>query len=177
MPHKPSKIEISEEKWIEAKHIIKNGVQKKLSAAKKNIEIDKEIAAGIYIYALEEFGKLLLLKECKAVDGRYIIIYRDEFLDHGVKFTKAFDYLQDNESSECIVLNDEGGYTPDSYSWESFTIGLLAETTARLGIFYIDYTKSENDKYDIMKVPKMDENKLKIAINKLEEVINTFELH
>lgn len=118
-----------------------------------------------------------MLKECKAVDGRYIIIYRDEFLDHGVKFTKAFDYLHDNESSECIVLNDEGGYTPDSYSWESSTIGLLAENTARLGIFYIDYTKSENDKYDIMKVPKVDENKLKIAINKLEEVINTFELH
>jgi len=27
-----------------------------------------------------------------------------------------------------------------------------------------------------MKVPQVDENKLKIAINKLEEVINTFEL-
>lgn len=176
MPHKSSKIEISEEKWIEAKHIIKNGIQKKLSAAKKNIEIDKEIAAGIYIYALEEFGKLLLLKESQSVDGKYIIIYRDEFVYHNAKFSKAFDYLQNNGFSECIVLNDDGSFTPDSYSWKSYTIGLLAQTEARLGIFYVDFTKSENDKYDIMKIPKVDENKLKVAINKLEEVINTFEL-
>ena len=176
MPHKPSKIDISEETWIEAKCIIKNGIIKKLSAAKQNIDIDKDIAAGIYIYALEEFGKLLLLKECKAVDGRYIITYRDEFLVHGVKFTKAFDYLQDNGFSECIVLNDEGCYTPDSYSWKTFTIGLLAETEARLGIFYVDFTKSENDKYDVMKIPNVDLNKLNYAINKLQKVINRLEL-
>ena len=72
MPHKSSTIEISEEKWIEAKHIIKNGIIEKLSAAKQNIEIDKEIAAGIYIYALEEFGKLLLLKESQSVGDKYV---------------------------------------------------------------------------------------------------------
>ena len=33
--------------------LIKNGILKKLSAAKQNIDIDTEIAAGIYIYALE----------------------------------------------------------------------------------------------------------------------------
>ena len=114
-----------------------------------------------------------MLKECKAVDERYIITYRDEFLDHGVKFAKAFDYLQDNGSSECIVLNDEGSYTPDAYSWKSFTIGLLPQTKARLGIFYVDFTKSENE-YDIMEIPKVDKNKLINAINKLEEVIDTF---
>jgi len=175
LPHKPSTIEISEEKWIEAKHIIKNGIIKKISAAKQNIDIDIDIAAGIYIFALEEFGKLLLLKESKAVDKKYIITYRDGFVDHSFKFSKAFDYLQKNGYSECIVLNNEGGFSPN-FSWKGFNIGLLAQTEARLGIFYVDFTKSENDNYDLMKVPQVDENKLKIAINKLEEVINTFEL-
>lgn len=174
LPHKLDKIDISEEKWIEAKHIIKNGIIKKLSAAKQNIEIDKEIAAGIYIYALEEFGKLLLLKESQSVDGKYIIKYRGEFVDHSAKFSKASDYLQDNGYGECIVLNDEGCYTSKSYSWKSFTIWLLAQTEARLGIFYVDFIESENDKYDILKIPKVDPDKLNNAITKLEEVINTF---
>jgi hypothetical protein len=65
LPHISQEIHISKETWNEAKRLIKNGIIKKLSAAKQNIDIDTEIAAGIYIYALEEFGKLLLLKESK----------------------------------------------------------------------------------------------------------------
>jgi hypothetical protein len=73
LPHISQEIHISKETWNEAKRLIKNGIIKKLSAAKQNTEI----AAGIYIYALEEFGKLLLLKESQTVDGKYIIKYRD----------------------------------------------------------------------------------------------------
>jgi hypothetical protein len=96
-------------------------------------------------------------------------------LDHGVKITKAFDYLQDNGSSQCIVLINVGSYTPDSYSWKIFTIGLLPQTKPRLGIFYVDFTKLEN-KYDITEIPQVDVNKLRVAIKKLEEIINTFVL-
>jgi hypothetical protein len=70
----------------------KNGIIKKLSAAKQNIDIDRD-ATGIYIYALEESGKLLLLKESQTVDGKYLIKYRDVFRSHDFKFNKAFDYL------------------------------------------------------------------------------------
>jgi hypothetical protein len=73
LPHISQEIHISKETWNEAKRLIKNGIIKELSAAKQNTEI----AAGIYIYALEEFGKLLLLKESQTVDGKYIIKYRD----------------------------------------------------------------------------------------------------
>jgi hypothetical protein len=73
LPHISQEIHISKETWNEAKRLIKNGIIKKLSAAKQNTEI----AAGIYIYAFEEFGKLLLLKESQTVDGKYIIKYRD----------------------------------------------------------------------------------------------------
>ncbi len=57
---KPYEIEITQEKWSEAKLIIIEGIRKKLEAAKKLIKSDK-VAAGLYIYAVEEFGKLLLL--------------------------------------------------------------------------------------------------------------------
>jgi hypothetical protein len=73
-------------------------------------------------------------------------------------------------------LNDDGAFTLDAFSWRSFTIGLLAQTEARLGIFYVDFTKAENDNYEILKVPTVSPNKMNEAINKLEEVIDTFEL-
>ena len=176
MPHISQEIHISKETWNEAKRLIKNGIIKKLSAAKQNIDIDTEIAAGIYIYALEEFGKLLLLKESQTVDGKYIIKYRDGFRSHDFKFNKAFDYLQNDGYGKCIILNDDGAFTPDAFSWRSFTIGLLAQTEARLGIFYVDFTKAENENYEILKVPTVNPNKMNEAINKLEEVIDTFEL-
>ena len=177
MPHIPQEIHISKETWNEAKWLIKKGIIKKLSAAKQNIDIDTEIAAGIYIYALEEFGKLLLLKESQMVDGKYIIKYREGFRSHEFKFNKVFDYLQNNGYGKCIILNndDDGAFTPDAFSWRSFTIGLLAQTEARLGIFYVDFIKFENDNYGILKIPTVDKNKLSEAINKLEEVINIFE--
>jgi hypothetical protein len=107
---------------------------------------------------LEEFGKLLLLNDCKKVDERYIIKYRDEFVNHRIKFSKALDYLQNNNSDECIVLNDESSYIFESNSWKNFSKELLAEIEARLGIFYIDFTESKNDKekYDITKIPNID---------------------
>ena len=45
------------------------------------------------MHALEELGKLFFLKDCKTIDGRYIIKYRNGFVQR-VKASKAFDYLQ-----------------------------------------------------------------------------------
>jgi len=55
---------------------------------------------------------------------------------------------------------------------------LIAETEARLGIFYVDFFDLQNnkDKYDIMKIPNVNDNKLKDAINELENTVNNFEL-
>ena len=64
----------------------------------------------------------------------------------------------------------------ESYSWNNFSKELLAEIEARLGIFYVDFTESKNDKgiYDITQIPNIDKNKLKDAINELGSVINNF---
>jgi hypothetical protein len=82
LPHILQEIHISKETWNEAKRLIKNGIIKKLSAAKQNIDIDTEIAAGIYIYASEELAKLLLLEDYKTIDGRYIIKYKNGVVQH-----------------------------------------------------------------------------------------------
>ena len=106
---------------------------------------------------MEELGILLLLKDCKKVNGRYIIKYRNEFVSHQIKFGKAFDYLHNNNSDECIILNNESSYASDLNSWKNFSIELIAETEARLGILYVDFYDFQNnkDKYDIMKVPNV----------------------
>jgi hypothetical protein len=60
---KPKIIDIEEDLW---KQSIKNtyeGTVKKLQSARKLLEFDKDISAGLYTYALEEFGKMILLKD------------------------------------------------------------------------------------------------------------------
>ena len=170
---KPVEIEIDYEKWNETKRIIREGIKKKLDASKRLIETDKEVSAGLYIYAIEEFGKLLLLDESKLQSGKGKLNYRYEFVSHEVKFAKAFDYLQAHNYNKCIVLNDEGSFSPESFSWRSFTIGLIPKTEARLSIFYVDfvYTQGFNN-IDIMKIPLIDVGILRKAIDELENAIN-----
>jgi hypothetical protein len=170
---KPPQIEIDKEKWIQTKQIIKEGIKKKLDAAKRLVETDKEVSAGLYIYAIEEFGKLLLLDNSNLLDGNGKINYRDEFVNHELKFGKAFDYLQARNYNNCIVLNDEGSYSPQSYSWRSYTIGLIPRTEARLSIFYVDfvYTNTGTNNIEIMKIPNIDVEILKKGISELESAI------
>jgi hypothetical protein len=171
---KPVEIQIPIEKWNETKHAIREGIKKKLDAAKKLIETDKEVSAGLYIYVIEEFGKLLLLDNSKLTNGRGKINYQDEFVQHGVKFGKAFDYLQERDYNNCIVLNDEAGFDPKSFSWRGFTIGLLPKTEARLSIFYVDfvYTNDGTEDIEIMKIPVIDIEILRNGINELENAFN-----
>jgi hypothetical protein len=56
-------VTISEDKGKELIKNIHEGIIKKLQSARQLVDFDKEMAAGLYTYALEEFGKLLLIKE------------------------------------------------------------------------------------------------------------------
>jgi hypothetical protein len=170
---KPFEIDISEEIWTNIRELILQGIEKKINAAKKLLEIDKEIAAGIYIYAVEEFGKYLLLERSKPQNGLHKIPYRNQFTYHNVKFTLALDYFEEHGFEKCKVLNNEGSFSTKSYSWRSFTQGLLAKTEARLSIFYTDfiYSSTERDVIEIMKTPSVDAITLSDAINELESAI------
>jgi hypothetical protein len=152
----------------EAIDLIKTGIIRKLAAAKYMVEFDKEIAAGIYVYALEELGKLEVLKD--ALDSSHIVKYRDEFLWHGEKFPRAQNCVKKYYHPECINI---GGSFSEKFSDISFTQALETDTKARLGIFYIDFEHdTSNTATKVKKISYVNEDKLKAAIDGLEDVIN-----
>lgn len=90
---KPEKLDINNSLMEEALQYIKAGIIRKLAAARKMIDYDKEVAAGIYMFAVEELGKLNLLKESLKIENGYQINYKDQFLIHKIKFSEAVTYL------------------------------------------------------------------------------------
>ena len=105
----------------------------------------KKWQPGLYTYAVEEFGKLLLVKESK-VNNQYEI--DTEWFErpkaHKYKIPKAFDYLQQYKHDQCIVLT-EGDFVISDFYWRDLWVGLLADFQARLSIFYTDYKRKGNN--------------------------------
>jgi AbiV family abortive infection protein len=139
---KPGQITITDKVWDEAKKNTLKGIEEKISAAETivNNQASIDIAASLYTYALEEFGKLLLLKKLPKTksSNRRNVNYKNEFACHNKKFELAFDYLQNAGHEYCVVLNDQGSFSPKSFSWRSFNLGLLADFNARLSLLYTD---------------------------------------
>ena len=46
---------------------------------------DPTVSAGLYTFAVEEYGKYLYLKLLKPIDGKYYIDYSNEFTSHKKK--------------------------------------------------------------------------------------------
>lgn len=55
-------LEISDKLLQDTKNSIKRRIIQKLAAARKLVDFDKEVSAGIYVYAVEELGNLKVLK-------------------------------------------------------------------------------------------------------------------
>ncbi|HJU34752.1 MAG TPA: AbiV family abortive infection protein [Nitrososphaera sp.] len=140
---KPRQITITHKVWDEAKKNTLNGIEKKISAAETIVhsQASIDIAASLYTYALEEFGKLLLLRNLPKIksSNRRNVNYKNEFACHDKKFELAFDYLQNANHGYCLILNDRGSFSPKSSSWRSFDLGLLADFNARLSLLYTDF--------------------------------------
>jgi hypothetical protein len=168
---KPEKIVISEKIWKEIFHDTYENILRKLNAAKILIGDDAEMSAGLYTYAIEEFGKLLLLNQCIFQNGKCTIKYKDEFINHTYKIETAFDFLQENKSGQCISLN-AGSFSPCGYSWRGFDIGYLVDFELRLSIFYCDFLFDDNKKVSgVVTPPMVEEDLLRTAIDELEKVV------
>jgi hypothetical protein len=136
---KPNNIDISEDVWIKMMQHVRNGIFQKLNAVIKMNSIDKDIAAGTYIYAVEEFGKLLLLREAPSLNGKRGVKYAEEFVIHKVKSEKAFDYFQNNNFHVCMILAQGcPGQTSDveDGNWDRVIVDLGANTEVRLSILF-----------------------------------------
>lgn len=170
----PSEIIISNELHEEIISKTNEGILKKLRAARKLIDIDLEISAGLYTYAIEEFGKLLVLKRSISTrNGTRKILYRSEFTNHNHKFTIAFDYLNDHRIFECMIINT-GDFSIRNFHWKNYNVGLLADFESRLSIFYSDFERQEKEgaDYKITEIKQIDRDLLEKAIDILIEVIN-----
>lgn len=167
---KPERIVISETDWKQIFNVTYRNIQRKLDAAKSLIDHDAELSAGLYTYAIEEFGKLLLLKQGNFQNGKCTIQYRDEFVNHTYKFEIAFDYLQDNNAGHCILLT-QGDFSIQDFAWRDFYVGLPADFESRLSIFYSDLSIHDNGTVEIVPVPNVDEAYLRRALDGLEKIL------
>lgn len=173
--NKPSYIDIPEKLWKKMmQHVLKRIFQK-LNAVKNMQTIDLYVAAGIYIYAVEEFGKLLLLKNTNVLNGIRRVVYEKEFLSHTKKFKAAFDYFQANRYDSCLVLS-EGDVVSSDVVWSDAIIGLLANTGARLSVFYSDFVYDNNQNMIIETPPTIDLDLLQKASNELERASKEFHM-
>jgi hypothetical protein len=173
--NKPSYIDIPEKLWKKMMQHVLDGVFQKLNAVKNMQTIDLYVAAGIYIYAVEEFGKLLLLKNANVLNGTRRVVYEKEFLSHTKKFKAAFDYFQANRYDSCLVLS-EGDVVPSDVVWSDAIIGLLANTGARLSVFYSDFVYDNNQNIIIETPPTIDLDLLQKASNELERASKEFHI-
>ena len=120
------------------------------------------VCAGLYMYAVEDYGKLLLLKKYQPVNRTVNITYKEEFCKHPVKFNEA------TKSANCLpkdcVNLSRGLFDPAIFDTKNTKV----ESEARMAIFYTDF----NDKGDgIVPIPPVEKNKLKNAIGKLRTII------
>jgi hypothetical protein len=173
--NKPSYIDIPEKLWKKMMQHVLDGVFQKLNAVKNMQTIDLYVAAGIYIYAVEEFGKLLLLKNANVLNGIRRVVYEKEFLSHTKKFKAAFDYFQANRYDSCLVLS-EGDVVPSDVVWSDAILGLLANTGARLSVFYSDFVYDNNQNIIIETPPTIDLDLLQKASNELERASKEFHI-
>lgn len=176
---KPLEIEISEDLRIKMVQHVRNGIFRKLDAVRKMQSIDTEIAAGIYVYAVEEFGKLLLLRDAESQNGMRKINYKDEFVKHEAKIEKAFEHFRSNNFHVCMILRQGcPGQTSDvdDGNWDNVIVDLPADTEARLSIFYSDFVYDHNQNPDTESLLDVEPKMLQRATDQLENATNQLQI-
>jgi hypothetical protein len=154
---------IKEDVWKNMMQETLSGVIRLLESAEKSLnnDVDVAICAGLYTYAVEEYGKLLLLKNCKPSSGMVEIRYKDWFRAHRDKFSIAIRNLPD----ECKTLH-RGAFSRKNFSPPDFDTETVVDFEARLAIFYSDFT----DRGEMKRVPPVDKDLLKKAISKFKTI-------
>jgi hypothetical protein len=158
--------------WFIQKRIIHN-----LEATKRFLELKEEdyddICAGIYTYAVEEYGKILFLNclSLSSSNNKKLTVpykhYDEGFLDHKHKFPLALDG-KDALPEACKMLRRD--FKKGDFYEPDYVMGLSANFDARLSIFYADF--NEHDNYNSVKQPtKVDRPILKEAVNEFLKFI------
>jgi len=158
-------LEITEELWKKMMQETLNGVIKLLESAQRLLDSggNEAICAGLYSFAVEEYGKILLLKKCTQSCGKVKIKYKNEFRRHDAKFDIAIKNLPD----ECIKIH-EAAFKKEDFEPEDFdTEDVAADFEARLALFYSDFTDLGDG---VKSIPLVDKERLKKAISQLRTI-------
>lgn len=139
-----------------------------LEATQRFLELKEkkydDICAGVYTYAVEEYGKILFLSALNptSTNNQIPIQYTDEkqgFLIHRHKIDLALNALPDS----CKVLR-EGGFMPSGFTSSGFITALIADFEARKSIFFVDFNKDDKS-CSIVMPPKVKRKSLVTAVN------------
>ncbi len=117
------------------------------------------ICAGLYTYAVEEYGKIVLLRKSRKIDGHVRVNYKKGFRDHNTKFRLAVKKLP----NECTTLRISP-FNPKCFDIET----VIADFKSRMSVFYTNFLESG---VTIESVPLVSEQRLKIAIVTLRKIV------
>lgn len=112
------------------------------------------IAAGLYTFAIEEYGKFLILSSITEHEGVFRIKYKNEFISHPKKFKKALESIPE----DCKLIY-KGSFGKGFGS--GFDIDEIADSDARFKILYSDF----NEKQELQKMPQVNATSLLNSVN------------
>jgi AbiV family abortive infection protein len=169
--HWVKEVTIPEELWKEIIRRTYEGILRKLQAARTFLVTPgyENICAGLHTFAIEEYGKLLVLKDNSTplTAGKIVIKYKQAFKSHSEKFNLALNTLP----KECYILR-QGSYTKRSFTKKSHVLDTEADLETRLTTFYTDI----NDSASPVNAPTVDRNSLSVAIDEMEKFVNNTSL-
>lgn len=135
-----------------------------------------EICAGIYTYAIEEYGKIRYLRELLPLpppnNNRVRVRYTNDnqgFLNHNHKFELALD---DNRLPKSCKRLSRGGFTRTGFTPTGFETDTPADFEARKAIFYTDFDKTNNYN-SIQNPPQLSRDALVTAVNDFLQFLST----
>jgi hypothetical protein len=153
---------------------IQRSIIHNLEAIKKFMQIPgyEDICAGIYTYAVEEYGKILYLKsfclspaESNTIKFPYKMMGKEKgdtgFLNHYKKFKLALRELPDNART---LVQEGGGFLSSGFLPSGFITEkrIIADFEARKKIFFADFTQ---DRKSIEMPPQVNRNVLEKAVD------------
>ncbi len=153
---------------------IQNRIITNLEAIKKFLQIPgyEDICAGIYTYAVEEYGKILYLKsfclspaDSNTIKFPYKMKGKKKgdtgFLNHPRKFKLALRQLP---GTVRTLVQEGGGFFSSGFLPSGFISEkrIIADFEARKAIFFADFTQ---DRKSIETPPKVDRTSLEKAVD------------
>jgi len=153
---------INEEQWKKLKQETHNtilGILESVDVLVKHIEspaygkdVTPIMCAGLFTHSVEEYGKLLYLKNLKSENGKVTIDYDGKFKNHDYKFGLALEKLPKN----CKIIK-EGPFDSKIFDSKIFNTGTIADWDTRLQIFNTDLDGSGK----VKEYPSVDKDVLK----------------